>query len=731
MRKLIYIFIFLIAMAIVSIYFNSEKNIKINELSNLIQKDHKHQIDSAIMHFESSTDLLFNSIVNKRDVLEIQQKALNAKTTKERDKYRKELYEKLTPLYGNLKKFGIKQLHFHFPDTTSFLRFHKPSKYGDNLKEIRYSLVLANTQLKTVSGFEEGRIFNGYRFVYPLIHNKEHIGSVETSIGFNAIKNISKEIYNTYQYMVLDKDVVKNKLFSGERKNYDKSFLSDEFYHEANSFLNYKNPQHIHDETISLELFKEINTKLKDTIDPKKLKKHLPLLEYVNINGNYYFVNFLPIKNVKNENIGYVVSYGDSKEYKSFLTNFYEEVAFVALIMIILFVFLYKSDLSREKINEISRRERDSALAASKAKSEFLANMSHEIRTPLNAILGFVDILREESKGRKSLEYVEIIHNSSKSLMHIIEDILDFSKIESGKLEIEKVDFDTKSEFEVITHLFSAKSSQKNINLTLILDDNLPKVINTDPLRIKQVVANLLSNAIKFTGDGKKVVVQISFKDNYLHVNVKDEGKGIAKDKLEHIFEAFSQEDNSTTRNFGGTGLGLSISNELIKLLDGELKVKSELGVGSEFYFSVPVGIGKEIKVVEESSKNISFEGKKALLVEDNKANQMFMKVLLKSLGINFDIANDGIESIEAFSTNRYDFILMDENMPNMNGIEAVKHILNIEEKQNLKHTPIIALTANALKGDRDRFLAAGMDDYLTKPLDKKTFTEVLGKHIG
>ena len=584
--------------------------------------------------------------------------------------------------------------------------------------------------MKKVSGFEEGRIFNGYRFVYPLIYNKEHIGSVETSIGFNAIKDISKKIYNTYQYMILDEDVVQNKVFSGEKKNYDKSYLSDNFYHEANSFVHYKNGLHNDDNIISLDLFKKINQKLKSTIDIEKLKNHNPLLKYVKVYNHYYFVNFLPIKNVKNESIGYVISYGISDEYQNFLKSLYQKIAFAALIMIILLIFLYTSDLSREKINKISKKERDTALAASRAKSEFLANMSHEIRTPLNAILGFVDILRDESKGRKSMEYVDIIHKSSKSLLHIIEDILDFSKIESGKLEIDRVDFDTKSEFEVITHLFLAKSSQKNINLSLILDDNLPKVINTDPLRVKQVIANLLSNAIKFTDDGKNIVVTIEFKDNYIHVNVKDEGKGIAKEKLEHIFEAFSQEDNSTTRNFGGTGLGLTISNELIKLLDGELNVKSELGVGSEFYFCVPVSMGKEIKVIKDNNNNISFKGKKVLVVEDNKANQMFMKVLLKNLDLSFDIANDGLESIEAFEANKYDFILMDENMPNMNGIEALKHILNIEKEKNLKHTPIIALTANALKGDRARFLAEGMDDYLTKPLDKKTLLQVLNKFV-
>ena len=391
----------------------------------------------------------------------------------------------------------------------------------------------------------------------------------------------------------------------------------------------------------------------------------------------------------------------------------------------------YVSDITEIKdIQKELQYAKDNADKANLHKSEFLANMSHEIRTPLNAILGFIELLKDEEVGRRSLEYVNIIDNSSHSLLQIIEDILDFSKIESGKLDIDKIDFNSKAEFEVITHLFSAKCKEKNLSLSLIMDKNLPQTINTDPLRIKQIVSNLLGNAIKFTDEGKNIEVKIDYKDNNLYISVRDEGKGIEKDKLEHIFESFSQEDSSTTREYGGTGLGLTISRELVKLLGGELHVKSELGVGSEFYFSVPVEVGKEIIEVKESSQKISFDGKKVLLVEDNKANQMYMQIILKKLNLVFDITSDGLEAIEAFKNSKYDVILMDENMPNMNGIEAAKQILSIEKEKNLKHTPVIALTANALKGDREKFLAAGMDEYLSKPINKERLSEVMGKLI-
>jgi len=369
-----------------------------------------------------------------------------------------------------------------------------------------------------------------------------------------------------------------------------------------------------------------------------------------------------------------------------------------------------------------------------KNKSMFLANMSHEIRTPLNAIMGFIDLLKEESKDRvKTMEYLNIVESSSKDLLAIIEDILDFSKIESGKLSIDKIDFNTREEFGIITRLFDAQCSQKNILLSLHLDDNLPEIINSDPLRIKQMISNLISNAVKFTPKDKNIVVDINYKYGFLNVSVKDEGIGIDKEKLSHIFEAFNQEDISTTREFGGTGLGLSISSALAKLLGGELKVKSEKGKGSEFYFSLPVRVGKSIDNIQRDVSNFTFENKTILLVEDNKANQMFMTVVLKKLKLSFDIANDGVQAVDLYEQNhdKYDAILMDENMPNLNGIEATKQIRNYEKENSLTHIPIIALTANALKGDREKFLEAGMDEYLTKPINKEKLQKVLGEMLN
>ncbi len=363
---------------------------------------------------------------------------------------------------------------------------------------------------------------------------------------------------------------------------------------------------------------------------------------------------------------------------------------------------------------------------ASKIKSDFIANINHEIRTPLNSILGFIELLRDEHIEGKPLEYVNIIENSSQNLLYIMEDILEFSQIENHKLNIDTRDFETQKEFQIITYLFKAKCSQKNISLALTLNDRLPAYIHSDPYRIKQILSNLISNAVKFTDRGKRIFVDIDYIDGELCISIRDEGEGMPQERIDAIFEEFAHEKYEDDGNHAGVKLGLAISYRLVNLLGGELKSKSEVGVGSEFYFHIPAAASKNINLKQCTLKDITFANKKILLVEDNKANQIFMRVVLGKLKVEFDIANDGLEAIEAFKKNKYDLILMDENMPNLNGIEAVKEILKIEKKMQLKHTIIIALTANAHHSDRKKFLDAGMDEYLTKPLDRIKFNKVL-----
>jgi len=377
----------------------------------------------------------------------------------------------------------------------------------------------------------------------------------------------------------------------------------------------------------------------------------------------------------------------------------------------------------------IEERTRELKVAL-EVKGNFLANMSHEIRTPLNAVLGFLHILKSNKEPSKSAKFIDTIEKASKSLLQIIEDILDFSKIESGKISIEKIYFNPVEEFKIVTDLFSENCSSKNINLNVIISKNIPDSIESDPLRIKQVLSNLISNSIKFTEANKSIFVNISYENEMLSVSVKDEGIGIAKNKFEDIFEAFQQEDSSTTRKFGGTGLGLAISRQLINLLGGQLNVKSEVGIGSEFYFTIPAKAGEKIIKEVNITNDYIFNDLKILIAEDNNLNQELISIILDGKNIKYEIVNDGMEAIEKYKNNKYDLILMDENMPNMNGMEATQNILIYEKENNMKHTPIIAFTANAMSGDKEKFLNFGMDDYLSKPVNIKKLYEIIQQFV-
>ncbi len=385
-----------------------------------------------------------------------------------------------------------------------------------------------------------------------------------------------------------------------------------------------------------------------------------------------------------------------------------------------------------EESHRVMEAAKAEAERASSSKSEFLANMSHEIRTPLNAMNGFISLLKEDENNKSKRKYLEIIENSSETLLQIINDILDCSKIESGKLEIEEVDFQPKKELYGTAKLFQAKAAEKEIALDIRCHENMPKTLHGDILRLKQVLSNLLSNAIKFTGKQGKIACKITYDEGQLHFRVEDNGIGIAEEKLEHIFESFVQADTSIVREYGGTGLGLTISAKLVEMLGGELKVESTPGAGSVFFFSVPVSLGEES---DAGSEEVQQEHGKLdghlLLVEDNEANRMFVGIILSGAGLTYDIAENGVEAVEKFKNGKYDLILMDENMPKLNGIGATKAILKMEEEKGLPHTPIIALTANALIGDRQHFIDEGMDDYLAKPIEPPHLLQKISGFLG
>lgn len=354
------------------------------------------------------------------------------------------------------------------------------------------------------------------------------------------------------------------------------------------------------------------------------------------------------------------------------------------------------------------------AESANKAKSSFLASMSHEIRTPLNAIIGFINLLTKDETDPKKLEYLTTVQRSSGSLLGVINDILDISKIEDDKLDIEAIDFDLYQQINELIMFFQSTAESRDIRLKLNIDDSVPQYLTSDSLRLKQIMSNLISNAIKFSPEDSEVNIDLSHKDTRLYVSISDMGIGISEEAKKRIFNAFEQAESSTTRSFGGTGLGLAISKKLVDLLGGEISVEGEVGKGSVFSFYIDAPQSKTSVEDPIEDKDYKFEGH-VLVAEDNKTNQMLIKILLDEMGVGYTVVNDGEEAVNAFLNEDFDLILMDINMPNMDGVEATKKIRQSDTKHN--KIPIVALTANAMKEDVKAYLDAGMNGHVSKPI--------------
>ncbi len=672
------------------------------------------------------------------------------------------------------------------------------------------------------------------------------------------IKNKEKKLYNSFIYQVLFTVITIFALLLGVlliAKNINISLKKldngmDDFF----NFLNFKT-----------KTPKEINTDSKDELNhiANKINKQIFYLQQNLENDNKFIRETTQI--VQDMHNGVFHKKSHSEPASPYLVNLKtvfnkltelisnkitEQTASLEELNLTLEdkVSYQTAELERQII-EITNT-RDDAIEAEKAKDEFLANMSHEIRTPLNAILGFVNILKKRTNDKKSIDYLNIINSSGKLLHDVINDILDFSKIQTGKFIITPHVVNPLVEFSNTTLLFASKAYEKHLTYTIYIDPNLPSTISIDDSRVKQIISNLLSNAIKFTSENGVVSVYIVIKDNSLIISIQDSGIGIPIEYQKKIFNPFSQADTSTTRKYGGTGLGLSISSKLAQLMDGELSLVSQKGIGSTFTLKVPVDIinssskslinlnkianysfailntSKEheiftklikkylndfgitnvielnkftkdgydilfftpddsynqeiiknkipsIAIIKSNVKNlvniahitslhapfipssivesidnittediqetqiseatnnaqILFNGH-ILVAEDNKTNQLLISLILDDYNIKHTIVENGKQAVEMFKQKKFDLVFMDENMPELSGIGAMKQIKEFEIKNNLIKTPIVALTANTLTTDVENFFKEGMDGFIAKPINNDMLEEELHKHL-
>lgn len=383
----------------------------------------------------------------------------------------------------------------------------------------------------------------------------------------------------------------------------------------------------------------------------------------------------------------------------------------------------FSIDITHQKaVEQMLRLAKDDAEKATRVKSEFLSVMSHEIRTPLNSVIGSAQLILETQLDKEQAQHVEMIQRSGEHLLHLINDILDFNKLEADKMVLESAPFDLSQQAMTVVKMSRVNAEIKGVRVELEIEPSVTGYYLGDSARLRQIFLNLIGNAVKFTDEGSvrlKVSMTSKHKDvEHLRFEIIDTGIGIAPENIDKLFGKFTQADSSTTRKFGGTGLGLAICKKLVESMEGSIGIASELGKGSVFWFEIPL-ITCEKETVQSTDKQDVPELKRKLSIlvaEDNPPNQLLIKAILSKLGHDVHIAVNGLKALEILQSTPFDLVLMDMQMPEMDGVQATREIRSLETE--LSQIPIVALTANALAGDRETVIECGMNDYLTKPID-------------
>jgi len=707
---------------------DKKKNIKSAQDSELIRVQNVYT--GIIDLYRDFSVSVFNNFIDKPKIISLVEEYDNTDDDNRKNEIRDELYNSLSYVNTLISFKNFKVFHFHTSDGHSLLRFHKKKKYGDDLKPFRTSVNKMVNNPKYYEGFEEGRILNSYRFIYPIFVDEKFIGSVETSVSMYALLQEMKSTLKGEISFIIDSNTVSKVAGDSTVKYYTPSVFK--------GFYNYKIPSlgtsvDAKNTELDKEVEKALNVQSQACLS-QNIMASKPVNQICSTDSVVYLVNFIPIQNIDNKFNAYAIVYTKFENWDDLVYMYRFAVLRGTLFSFFLSIVIFWLLSGRQKAirqKKLIQEAKEKAEEATRLKSSFLANMSHEIRTPMNGIIGMAEILKQSDLTRDQREYLTIIDTSANNLMNIINDILDFSKIESDKIILENIPFNLANIVNQVVDTVFLKAEDNNIDLITYIDPEIPDVIIGDPQRLRQVIINFVNNAIKFTKDGEVMILcELTEKTNTnikTTISIKDSGIGISKENQSKIFESFSQADETVTRRFGGTGLGLTISKRLIELMDGEIVLESEPGKGSTFVCHV----GFELSA--ESAPNASlikkdFSHLRVLVLDDNKENRLIFDKYLMYWNIACEEARSADEALikvkEAIVSRRmYDIILVDFHMPGKTGFDFADEMskLNFETRPKL-----VLLSSISDMFTTNEIYDKGFTNYIYKPIKLDQFQEAI-----
>jgi len=656
--------------------------------------------------------------------------------------YRTQLMGQVAAVWPEMRDhFAMRQLHFHIgPGSLSFLRAHKPEKYGDRMDDLRHIIVDTNRDAQWRTGFETGRVYSGLRGVVPVfardddIGEQVQVGAVEVGASFDHLFELIDRQLDSGVAALLQRSHVQEKMWPEQiRATFE--VMTDRCDCAVDSYSRMEVADLLAEQG-RLPPFNGAPYLLSYVSLGKRLLAitHLPLQDYV------------AVRDGSDELVGRIVLWRDVTAEKAlFRHNVWTSVFYAVFGYLVVEILLFwairlvtgrmQSEIDRQTGELV--RLKDQAEAASSAKTAFLANVSHELRTPLNAVLGYAQVLQRDLAGTgPGRRAVEAIKRNGDYLVTLINDVLDLAKIEAGRFEVFPGPCNTRKFFRDIAELFEIRARDKGIEFRCVSGDDLPALVEVDERRLRQILMNLLANAVKFTERGL-VELKARYADCSLRIEVRDTGVGISVDRLETLLQPFEQEGAAEYRR-QGTGLGLAISKSLIDQMAGTLEVESQVGQGSCFIVGIPARIIEQRRTTRQ--QRISYDrvvgyrrgdGEPApyriLIVDDVEENSDVLRAMLEPLGFEIEQADSGVSGVEKAMSTCPDLVLMDLVMPDIDGLEAARRI---RTESVLSATKVVACSARAFAEDREKSRAAGCVDHIVKPVQMARLLDVLGRHL-